>query len=280
MRNLFKHNGKVIIILAVLLTLGMAVAAAAGGGRASPISNALGFIITPVQSGLDSINTRISQWYGYLSQVDAYKEENRQLRIRIAEMEQTVRESEQANGENARLRKLLDLRQKRRDFTFEAAGVVARDTSNWAASFTISKGQAQDIAAGQSVINEEGFLVGFISETGTNWATVTTLIDSDMEGGAIIARTQFAAVAEGDFSLMQENKLKLSYLPRDCDILIGDVVLTSGAGGKFPKDLVIGTVDKVMTEKNGISEYAVLTPSVDLGTITQVYVIKSYEIDD
>lgn len=280
MKNLFKHNGKVIIVLAVLLTLGMAVAAAVGGGRASPLSNALGFIITPVQSGIDGVNARIAQWYGYLSQVDAYKEENRQLRIRIAEMEQTVRASEQANEENARLRKLLDLRQKRRDFDFESAGVVARDTSNWASAFTISKGETQGVAAGQSVINEEGFLVGYVSETGTNWATVTTLIDSDMECGAIIARTQFAAVGEGDFSLMQEKKLKLSYLPRDCDILIGDMVLTSGAGGKFPKDLVIGTVDQVMTEKNGISEYAVITPSVDLDAITQVYVIKSYEIDD
>jgi rod shape-determining protein MreC len=269
-----------ILVTAFLFALIMAVFAAAGGGRASPASNFLGMLVSPIQNGVDSIRNQISEWYGYVAQYDAYKKENEQLRIKIAQMEEAARQSEAANDENERLRKLLDLSQKRRDFKFVSAQIVARDVSNWASTLTIGKGTSQGVEAGQCVINEEGFLVGFVSETGLNWATVTTLIDTDMEAGAIIFRTQFTAVAEGDFTLMQEGKLKLTYLPRDTDILIGDKVLTSGAGGKFPKDLVIGEIEQVETEKNGISEYAVIKPSVNLDEITQVFVIKSFEIEE
>jgi rod shape-determining protein MreC len=100
-----------------------------------------------------------------------------------------------------------------------------------------------------------------------------------MEAGAIIFRTKFAAVAEGDFSLMQENRLKLTYLPRDTDIIIGDTVLTSGAGEYFE-----GSGDRHdrtgQTEKNGISEFAVLRPAADLEAVSQLFVIKSFEIEE
>lgn len=280
MRNLFGHKIAAIVIAAVVVALTMAVFSAAGGGRASPVSNALGFLITPLQVGVNSVRGKIDEWRDYVAGYEAYKEENRQLKIRIARMEEAARESEVANEENRRFRELLGLKQKRRDFEFVSAQVVARETSNWASAFTISKGSTQNVEPGQCVINEQGYLVGFVSEVGLNWSTVTTLVDTDMECGAIIFRTQVAAVAEGDFSLMKEGKLKLSYLSRDTDILIGDTVLTSGAGGKFPKDLVIGEVEQVLTEKNGISDCAVIKPAVDLDSLTQIFIVKSFDIEE
>ncbi len=115
---------------------------------------------------------------------------------------------------------------------------------------------------------------------GTNWSIVTTVIDSDLELGAFIYRTREAAVAEGDFALMSEGLLKLTYLPEDTVLLNGDIILTSGVGGVYPKDLVIGTIKKVKTDSSGMGDYAVIEPKVDLNKLTQVFIITDFDISE
>jgi len=275
-----KHKGRIAVLLAVLLALSMVVYFAVSGGRASPVSNFVGMVLSPVQKGISNLWTNFHSFFDYINRYDELAEENQQLRNRIAELEKTLRDSGDALDENERLRKLLGLRQKHSDFKFESAEVIARDASNWASSVTISAGESVGVEVGDCVVSAEGFLVGFVSEVGLNWSTVTSLVDTDMEAGAIVERSHVEGIAEGDFSLMQESSLKMTYLSRGSDIIIGDLVLTSGEGGVFPKDLVIGTVTQVLTEQTGISEYAVIRPSVSLAEITHVYVVKSFDIVD
>ena len=278
MKRIFGNKVILVIILVVLLALGTLVVSAFSGGRSTPGEDAAGSILSPVQQAFGGLFDWLGSIYGYMYDYDSLKAENESLRRRIAEMEAASRESIQANEENARLRKLLELREKRRDFVLESADIVARDPSNWSSAFTIAKGSVHGIEPFACVITEEGFLVGYISEVGANWAIVTTLADTDMECGAYIFRTGEAAVAEGDFSLMREGLLKLTFLPRGSDIFDGDLVLTSGSGGIFPKDLVIGKVREVRTEVTGISSYAILTPEVDLDRLTQIFIVKSFDI--
>jgi len=280
MKSLFERKGLIAGILAVVIALTMGIFALASGGQASPLSNALNFVIAPVQGALEQLRLNAEQRRAYSDLLVQYEEENEQLKLRIAEMEEQARASEAANRENERLRELLGLREKRRDFVFEPASVVTRDLSNWASTLTVAEGSNKGIEPGQCVVDQYGNLVGFVSETGTNWAEITTVIDTDMAAGATVFRTGLAAVAEGDFSLMQDGLFKLSYIPRDEDLQIGDVVLTSGAGGKYPKDLVIGYISGVFTEKTGMSEYASVSPAARLDTLEQVFVITSFEIED
>ena len=105
-----------------------------------------------------------------------------------------------------------------------------------------------------------------------------TVIDTDTELGARIFRTGETAVAEGDFSLMGEGKLKLSYLTSDDEVLTGDQIVTSGLGGYYPSGLVIGAVESVQTGDDGLARYAVLTPMVDFDALTEVFVIVDYDI--
>ena len=119
-----------------------------------------------------------------------------------------------------------------------------------------------------------------VSEVGYNWCKVLTVIDTDTEIGARIFRTQEVALAEGDLGLMGEGRLKLSYLSADAQLLPGDYVLTSGLGGYYPGGLVIATVDSVLTDDDGLAQYAVLTPSARLDELTEVFVIKDFDIID
>lgn len=121
----------------------------------------------------------------------------------------------------------MKLQQQRRDFTFVSTAVLAHSESSWTSSLSLNHGTDQDIAVGDCVVSAEGYLVGVISEVGLNWSTVLTVIDTDTELGARIFRTGEVAVAEGDFSLMGQGKLKLSYLTSDDEVLIGDQIVTS-----------------------------------------------------
>jgi len=279
-KDFFKNRPVIVLFLLAAIILAMAISSIVFEGEATPISDSLRVILTPFRAAANGVSNLINSVYTYMYEVEELKSENRELRIRIAEMEEIIRQSEQAMEENERLRELLKLSERRRDLTFVMADIVSRDSSNWASTFTIGKGSAHGIEPFDCVVNEEGFFTGYVSEVGTNWSIVTTVIDSDLELGAFIYRTREAAVAEGDFALMSEGLLKLTYLPEDTVLLNGDVILTSGVGGVYPKDLVIGTVKQVRTDSSGMGTYAVIEPKVDLDKLTQVFIITDFDISD
>lgn len=278
MKDFFRNNGILLLIIAVLLALITLVVSVFLGGVAGPVSNAVGVVTTPVRNGLNAFVGWVEGIYDYSFKYDQLKEENEQLKIRIAKMEEEVRQAESANTENERLRNLLGFQTKHKDYITEPAAITAASTSNWEDSFTISKGTSAGVEPGDCVIDEYGNLVGAVSEAGYNWATVTTLIDTDTELGALIGRTESAAILEGDFDLMGRGRLKLSYLPENSELVAGDEILTSGKGGVYPSGLVVGSVEEVHTDVSGMSRYAVVKPATDLNDLQQVFVIKDFDI--
>ena len=201
-----------------------------------------------------------------------------ELEKKVAELEGELREGQEAIQENARLRELLGLRSKRQDLTFESAKVTARSASNWQSTLTLSKGEEAGLQPGNCVITSTGVLVGVVSEVGSHTATVSTVIDTSMEMGGIITRTNSAGVLEGDFALMKEGRLKLSYLPDGAQLVAGDEVLTSGKGDVYPSGLVVGQVEGVFSDASGMNRYAVVAPEVALDTLVEVFVIKDFDI--
>ncbi len=280
MRFFLKHKVLLVAVIAIVLVLTLSVVSALTDGYASPVSNALGSIFKPFQTAIAGFSDKVASWYGYMYEFDTVKAENEQLKMKIAQMEEEARLSEASNEENARLRQLLGLSERKRDLALEASTITSHDVSNWASTFTISKGTNFGIKPRDCVINEEYFLVGVVSEVGANWATVVTVIDTDLEAGAYNFRTGQLAVAKGNFDLMRQGRLRLSYLPKDADVKNGDLVLTSGIGGLFPRDLVIGAVEGVQTDETGISAFAVIHPSAQLGDLKQVFVVKSFDISE
>jgi len=275
-------NKKVIAAgLATLALLAvMAVISVVRDGVASPVTNAIGVLTSPFRHGLSQVVGFADRIYEYLYEFDELKAENAELKAAIAEMEEEVRRSQSMIDENTRLRELLGLAERQRDFDFVMTEIVSWNSSNWASTFMIDKGTADGIAPYNCVIDAEGNLAGYVSEVGTNWASVTTIVDSAAEMGALVYRTRASGVAEGDFTLMGDRLLKLTYFSDDTVLLNGDLVLTSGVGGVFPKELIIGTVKEIATAEGGLGSYAVIEPSVQFDALTQVFVITGFDIND
>ena len=246
----------------------------------APLPNLAGIVVTPFRSASAAISEAFGKWTGYFTEVDALREENRQLKLKIAEMEEDVRQATFDREENAHLRNVAELREQRRDLHLESARVLVQDSSNWYSLLTINKGTAQDITVGDAVVTEEGYLLGVVAETGLNWSNIRTILDSESSIGALVFRNGGSALAQGDFALMSEGCLSLSYLGTEPDVVAGDLIVTSGLGGYYPSQLVIGYVEEIRASDNGLAQYAVLRPEMELDGLTQVYVVTSFDIVD
>lgn len=247
---------------------------------AAALPNLTGIIAAPFRSVAASLSDTVRQWTGYLTEFDALQAENEQLRLQIAQMEETVRQAEADRDENVRLRELTGLRQQRRDLQWESARVLVQDVSNWSSLLTVNKGTSHGVEKGDCVVTEAGYLVGVVTEAGYNWSTVRTILDSETSIGALIFRTGGTAVAQGSFDLMGEGRLALDYLGSEPDVVAGDLIVTSGLAGYYPSQLVIGYVQEVRASDNGLAQYAVIAPQADLSALTQVFVVTDFDIVD
>ena len=248
---------------------------------ASPLGNLVGVITSPFRSAAQSVADWYNEKQDYFADNRALRAANEELKRQIAERQADVRDAETALEENERYREMLGLREKHRSFELESARVLNRSRSNWTSSLTLNCGTDYGIAVGDCVITERYELVGAVSEAGYNWCTVLTVIDTDSSLGARVFRTGDVGLAQGDFALMGQGLLELSYLPNEgSQLLPGDLVLSSGLGGYYPADLTIGSVREVRTDDSGAASYAVVQPAADLETLTQVFVVKDFEIVD
>ena len=278
MREYLKKNGIRVAVLVLAVALLIALGSAARGGRISVAQNAAGVLISPVQKVVSSAVNWFETIYNRLYDYDNIRAENESLRAQLAEAQQSARDGIEASEENERLRELLNLRSKHTDYVFESAKVVLWSSSNWAHSFTISKGTSSGIELGDPVVTEYNAVVGQITEVGENWATVSTIIDVDMSLGAFAGDTSASGIVLGEYALMKQRLAKMTYLADGAQIYVGDEVLTSGAGGAFPQGLVIGRITAVLTEAGGQVMYGLVEPECPFESLVQVFVIKDFEV--
>ena len=278
MKDYMKKYGIKLLVLVLLVALLSGVAAAKGDGYASAVEDTAGAVRSPFQKVAQALVSRVEGFYGWLFNYEMLMQENENLRAQIAELEQQVRENELAKEENVKLRELLNLSQKHTDYVFESAKVVSWNASNWASTFTISKGSDAGLEVGDAVVTEYGVLVGTVAELGSNWAVVDTVVDIGTSIGVLVGAEETSAMLLGDYTLMSAHYMKISFVAESGQVITGDIVVTSGAGGKYPQGLILGTVSSVHTEAAGQIEYAVVEPLTDLNSLTQIFVIKDYKV--
>ena len=274
---LSKYGVRLAICVVIVLLIALSVSNMLGG-RAGLLKNGEGALKAPVQKAATALLDWVEGIYGYLYEYDRLVEENNSLRAENAALRETNRNYSELEAENIRLRELFDWSQKHTDFVLESAKIVAWDTSNYTSAFTIGKGSKSDIALGDCVVTEYGALVGQVIELGSDWATIRTIIDVNMDVGALVGEDSYAGVITGEFSLMKQGLTRVTYLSSGAHIFQKDEVLTSGKGGSFPPGLLIGEVSTVMTEAGGQATYGIVTPACDVSRLSQVFIIKDFEI--
>lgn len=274
MKKFFRNNGVLLVIIAVLLAAVLAVGSSILGF--DPLSG----IVNAVGAPFRALSTAVADWtldrYDRAFRYDEMEAELELLRQRVAELEEAARAGEDAVREVERLQDLLGLSNDRPELVFEDAAVTRRSSTNWGSDLTVNKGSSSGVSVNDCVVDQYGNLVGVVTEVGPNWSLVTTVLDPDLSLGGRVARTDENAILEGDFTLMQDGLLKLSFLPEDSRLISGDQITTSGLGELYPAGLPVGAIRSLHTEADGISRYAVVEPAADIAGVRYVYIITDF----
>lgn len=279
MKKYFNKRIIIILVAALLIAVFAAVRVAVSDNADGRLSGALNTLTVPVRKGMGALVDSLEQMYGYLYKYDRLEQENEELRAKIAELETQTREYSTLNEENQELRDLLGFTERNEGFQVEEALLLNWSASNFSSSFTINRGSSTGIKVNDCIINSTGALIGTVTSVSSNSAVVTTLIDTNMSIGAEVRDVHELALAEGDFRLMKDSKLKLTYLAEGSQLVPGYTVTTSGGSGMYPKGLMIGTVESVVPDSVGLDDYAVVVPTVELEKLTTVYVVTNFNND-
>lgn len=256
-----------VFLLIVMSFISFRQIAVSGGG------NIIYSVITPVQKILADTGTSIGNFFVYFKNKEKIQKENEELLYTINKLEEEKRVLEHYQTENTELRNLLDLKTNLRDYSSVAATVIAKDPGNWFNSFTIDKGLKDGVNINDAVITNEG-LVGYIKQIGNGYSVVSSIIDINNSVGCIITRTGESALLEADISLQSLGLCKLSYIPKGASVMPGDFIETSGLGGIYPKGILVGKVNEIKTQVQGVSDYAVVEPMVNFQKISYVLVLS------
>jgi rod shape-determining protein MreC len=194
--------------------------------------------------------------------------ENQRLRQRAVSLQVEVDAMRAERGENARLRRLLDLRQ-RHPYSLLAADVAGRSLDRFGGSLTLGKGTEDGVLPNRAIVTPEG-LVGRVERATAHQARVLTLLHRDCAVAARVERSRVEGVLRWDFG--DHPTLHLLYVSSQEDVKEGDRILTSGLGGIFPEGIRVGTVERVALEPNGLMKEIVVRPSVDFRSVEEVLV--------
>ena len=273
MKKFFSNKPVLIMVIAVVLLLVLAFFSA--GSRTIPwVENAIGFIAKPIQTFAYKASDGISNFFRELFNTTDTDLENARLKQELAMNEQLKLDYQELLKENERLKELLSYANDLRGYNFITASVIGKSGGVWFDVLTINVGRDHGVELGQPVICGDG-LVGKVTDLGSNWCKVTTVIDSTFTVAVTVERTRDNCMVRGVFSSTNlEGELELYYLPTDLtDLTPGDVIMTSGLGGNYPKGIRVGIVDSVLLDGDASGVNAIVTPSVDFLHLEEVMVI-------
>ena len=274
MKKFFNTTVKAVLALTVALAVALALLGALGQGASLPQRIVQG-IMTPLRSAMNDLTRHAEKLYSYIFRYEALEAENQALREQIAEMENDARTTDTLQRENQRLRELVGLKEERQDFELVASYIITWDSNDWTSSFTIDKGTGSGIQEDMVAITAQGEVVGLVTAAGSNWATVTTVLDSSLEISANIASSGYAGMVQGAYTTGSEGMLRMDYLPTDAVIRNEDQVVTAGST-LYPRDLILGYVANAGFDETGVAKYALLTPAADFENMEQVFILTNY----
>lgn len=274
MKKGFSGRTRLLLILGVLTAVVFAISTVLFG--TGWLQRSVQTVLTPIRGGLSAITNQVERYYNYVFSYESLEAENDYLRKRIAQIEEEMRTADALERENKRLQELLNFSEEHVDYEMDSAYIVSWGSSGWKSTFTINKGTKSELAEGMIAITELGQVVGIITDVGSNWAEVTTVLDTSMEISASVASSGYTGVVQGSLNSTERGQLRMSYLPSDAVLRNNDQVVTTGST-VYPKDLVLGYIVDAGYDETGVSKFAALAPAADLDSLEQIFLITHYD---
>ena len=276
MKHFFTTKVKVTLILAVLLAVGLAVITNLTG-QDIPGKLVQG-ILTPIRAGAQALTDQAEQYYSYMFRYESLEAENAALKEQVTQLQEDARMAASVSRENDRLRALLDLKQTHEDYELVDAYIIGRSSNDWTSAFTVNRGTSSGIEEGMCAITANGEVVGLVTEAGSNYAVVKSILDSSLEISATMASSGYSGMVTGGYTSGESGLLRMDYLPSSAVIRNNDQVVTAGST-VYPRNLILGYVVDAGFDDTGVAKFALLEPAADVDNLEQVFILTNYSTE-
>jgi rod shape-determining protein MreC len=238
-----------------------------GGSDHSWLSGVLIEIAAPIQKLIRlPVDLLGETWTDYIALVDL-RRQNETLSARLAALEEENLQFREALVASGNLERIVQMRE-----SFEVpllpSEVVGQDVFPWFRSILLDRGRSHEVLSGMPVVSDHG-VVGLVTATSPHASRAMMLLDRQSAVDAIVQRSRARGIVRGKGT----GELEFVFMVRGDDVQPGDVLITSGVGGVYPKGLRIGAITAVRTEEARLLHTGSVRPSVDFGRIEQVFIM-------
>ena len=266
---------KILVAVAVFLVGIMAYAGANGRLTAAP-QELLSVVLTPLQKVTSALSGgAASVWEKYTS-IDDVMDRNEQLEAENAELRQQMVDYDRIKAENDAYKALARIQDTNSEASYVSAFVIGRDPLDEFGGFTLDQGSTDGVAVNDAIISDRGYLLGVVVEVDATSCKVMTTLHPSFNAAGVISRTRENGIITGSADYAADGQCVLTNLDRATEARKGDQVITTGLGGVFPANLLVGTVQEVVPEQSGKSSSAVILPGADPRTVKHVFIVTEY----
>ena len=266
---------KILVGIAVFLAAIMAYAGANGRLTAAP-QEILSVAVAPFQRAAAAVSNGVSSLWEKYTNIDAILEENEKLTMENAELRGQMVDYDKLKAENEAYKALTNIQEQHPEMSYVSSFVIGRDPLDSFYGFTLDKGSLDGVEANDAITSDEGYLLGVVTEVDLTSCKVMTILHPSFNAAGVVSRTRENGIINGSSEYAGDGLCTLTNLERSCETHKGDQVITTGLGGVYPPDLLVGIVQEVVPEASGKSSIAVIKPGADPRTVKHVFIITDY----
>ncbi len=266
---------RIFAVIAASLIAGSVFALATRSGS-SPLTGAVSFVFGPITRLSSYVAAQFENLPISFKSSSDLAQQVKELEKQVDSLTEQLVDYEQAKNKNKFYQEFLELKEEHSDYEFAEAAIIGRDAADNLGSFTLNKGSLHGISVNDPVIYGE-YLVGVVESATPNQCTVSTILNPKVNVSAYEVRTRDLGFVTSSVELAQEGHCRMPGLSSTTAVTAGGLVCTSGVGGIYPRDLIIGTIVDVVDGTVDISASAIIEPSVDFSEITDVFVITAFD---
>ena len=271
--KLFKNKLAVTIIVLSVTFLGL-IAYTVKKENRSIIESGAGSALNPVQGLLYKATNQVKETLDFFLNFSEVKSQNKELVNENEELKNKLAEYSDLKEENDRFREMLNFAEERDNYNYIGCDIIGYSGGNFNDGYIVNKGSNDGIAKGMVVITNKG-LVGQVTSVGNNWSIVQTLANENIAVSVMVESTRDATgYLTGYKDSQNRNLAKVYDLPMDSEVKEGDVILTSGVGMVYPKEIRIGEVISVEEDKVKVMKSAIIKPYVDFNKLEELFIVS------
>ena len=266
---------KILVGIAVFLVGIMAYAGANGRLTAAP-QELLSVAAAPFQKVAAVVSGGVASLWEKYTSIDDVMAENETLKAENAELRQQMVDYDRVKAENQAYKALESIQSQRPEMSYLSSFVIGRDPLDSFYGFTLDRGTLDGVAVNDAVVSDQGYLLGMVVEVEPTSCKVMTILHPNFNAAGVVSRTRDNGIVTGSSEYAADGLCVLTNLARNTLTEKSDQVVTTGLGGVFPADLLVGVVQELVPEVSGKSTIAVIKPGTAPRTVRHAFIITSF----